>query len=61
MAKTSRERGASRLYWTTKEDNTTARVLYDKVASFKGFIRYDYPLAMQRGLPCRPPWAGEFA
>ncbi|MEV7616192.1 GNAT family N-acetyltransferase [Streptomyces sp. NPDC089799] len=43
VAEASRERGASRLYWTTKEDNTTARALYDKVASFKGFIRYDYP------------------
>ncbi|MER8016861.1 GNAT family N-acetyltransferase [Streptomyces griseoluteus] len=49
VAEASRERGASRLYWTTKEDNTTARALYDKVASCKGFIRYDYPLAMARG------------
>jgi len=37
-------RGAERLYWTTKQDNTTARVLYDKLARYNGFIRYDYPL-----------------
>ncbi|MGW4197092.1 N-acetyltransferase family protein [Streptomyces sp. NPDC005004] len=45
VADVSRERGASRLYWTTQETNTVARALYDKVASFKGFLRYDYPLA----------------
>jgi GNAT superfamily N-acetyltransferase len=44
VADASRERGASRLYWTTQQDNTAARALYDKVASFKGFIRYDHPL-----------------
>ncbi|WP_315987392.1 GNAT family N-acetyltransferase [Actinomadura sp. HBU206391] len=44
VAETSRERGASRLYWTTKEDNTRARALYDDVARFHGFIRYDHPL-----------------
>jgi hypothetical protein len=37
-------RGATRLYWTTKQDNTTARALYDKVAAFNGFIRYDLAL-----------------
>ncbi|NUW40486.1 GNAT family N-acetyltransferase [Nonomuraea rhodomycinica] len=44
VAEKARERGAARLYWTTKEDNTTARLLYDKVARFNGFIRYDYAL-----------------
>ncbi|MGW7366462.1 N-acetyltransferase family protein [Streptomyces sp. NPDC054841] len=44
VAGVSRDRGASRLYWTTKQDNTPARALYDRVASFHGFIRYDYPL-----------------
>jgi GNAT superfamily N-acetyltransferase len=44
VAQESRKRGAARLYWTTKEDNATARALYDKVAGFHGFIRYDYPL-----------------
>jgi len=33
-----------RLYWMTKQDNHTARSLYDKIARFSGFIRYDYPL-----------------
>ena len=38
------QRGCHRLYWTTKEDNATARSLYDRVARFNGFIRYDYTL-----------------
>ncbi|MEU1670155.1 GNAT family N-acetyltransferase [Streptomyces sparsogenes] len=45
VAEVARERGASRLYWTTKQDNTTARALYDRVARFHGFIRYDYSLS----------------
>ncbi|HLL35146.1 MAG TPA: hypothetical protein VK545_14945 [Streptomyces sp.] len=44
-ADVSRERGASRLYWTTQDSDTAARAPYDKVASFNGFVRYDYPLA----------------
>lgn len=44
VAEAARERGAARLYWTTKEDNAVARALYDKVAGFHGFVRYDYPL-----------------
>jgi GNAT superfamily N-acetyltransferase len=44
LAEVARSRGATRLYWTTQEDNTTARRLYDQVARFNGFIRYDYPL-----------------
>jgi GNAT superfamily N-acetyltransferase len=43
-AQAARERGASRLYWTTQQDNARARGLYDKVARFNGFIRYDYSL-----------------
>jgi GNAT superfamily N-acetyltransferase len=39
------ERGCLRLYWTTKEDNATARLLYDRIAKFNGFIRYDYALS----------------
>ena len=34
------ERGATRTYWTTHEGNTPARALYDGVAQWKGFIRY---------------------
>ncbi|WP_406861343.1 GNAT family N-acetyltransferase [Streptomyces sp. HUAS MG47] len=44
VAEAARERGAARLYWTTQEGNATARALYDKVASFNGFLRYDYPV-----------------
>ena len=44
VAQAAREAGATRLYWLTQETNHTARVLYDRVAQFKGFIRYDYPL-----------------
>jgi GNAT superfamily N-acetyltransferase len=44
VADVARERGCARLYWTTKQDNAVARVLYDKVARFSGFIRYDYSL-----------------
>lgn len=44
VAREARERGAARFYWQTKQDNATARALYDKVARWHGFIRYDYPL-----------------
>jgi len=44
VAEAARERGCFRLYWTTKEDNHRARRLYDLIARFNGFIRYDYPL-----------------
>jgi len=44
VAGIARSRGCARLYWTTKEDNPTARSLYDRIARFNGFIRYDYPL-----------------
>ncbi len=45
VAQVARERDCLRLYWTTKEDNATARLLYDRLAKFNGFIRYDYALA----------------
>jgi GNAT superfamily N-acetyltransferase len=44
VGQVARERDCLRLYWTTKEDNTTARLLYDRLAKFNGFIRYDYGL-----------------
>ncbi|HWD60840.1 MAG TPA: GNAT family N-acetyltransferase [Stellaceae bacterium] len=44
VAQAARERDCLRLYWTTKEDNATARLLYDRLAKFNGFIRYDYAL-----------------
>jgi ribosomal protein S18 acetylase RimI-like enzyme len=44
VAVDARARGAARYYWQTRENNATARALYDRVAKFHGFIRYDYPL-----------------
>jgi len=44
VANAARARGAARYYWLTKADNSTARALYDRIAAFKGFLRYDYPL-----------------
>ncbi|HTR84342.1 MAG TPA: GNAT family N-acetyltransferase [Reyranella sp.] len=44
VAAAARRRGAARFYWQTKYDNTRARALYEKVAVFRGFIRYDYLL-----------------
>ena len=44
VAAAARQRGCFRLYWTTKEDNLPGRRLYDRIARFNGFIRYDYPL-----------------
>ena len=44
VAGEARQRGAGRYYWLTAEDNETARTLYDKVARFKGFVRYDYEI-----------------
>jgi GNAT superfamily N-acetyltransferase len=44
VAAAARQRGCFRLYWTTKEDNLPGRGLYDRIARFNGFIRYDYPL-----------------
>ena len=36
----AKEAGASRVYWNTHKDNATARVLYDKLADWPGFIQY---------------------
>ncbi|MEO8151612.1 MAG: GNAT family N-acetyltransferase [Rhizobacter sp.] len=44
VGQAAREAGATRCYWLTHETNAAARTLYDKVAKFQGFIRYDYPL-----------------
>ncbi|HEY4456217.1 MAG TPA: GNAT family N-acetyltransferase [Pseudonocardiaceae bacterium] len=44
IADWARDRGCGRLYWLTREDNTTARRLYDQVAVNKGFIQYQIPL-----------------
>ncbi|MEU4777752.1 GNAT family N-acetyltransferase [Micromonospora sp. NPDC023633] len=34
------DQGCDRLYWLTREDNHTARRLYDQVAENRGFIQY---------------------
>jgi GNAT superfamily N-acetyltransferase len=44
VVETAKDRGCSRLYWVTRETNTTARALYDKVALNSGFIRYQIAL-----------------
>ena len=44
VADSARAGGAQRLYWTTQEHNATARALYDKIARFNGFIRYELAL-----------------
>jgi GNAT superfamily N-acetyltransferase len=44
VARIATSRRASRLYWLTQETNVSARALYDRVAKFNGFIRYDYAL-----------------
>lgn len=36
--------GCSRVYWSTQETNVTARRLYDQVADYRGFIRYEINL-----------------
>jgi GNAT superfamily N-acetyltransferase len=36
----ARAQGASRVYWLTHETNTSAQVLYDKLAERSGFIQY---------------------
>jgi GNAT superfamily N-acetyltransferase len=45
VAVQARQHQSQRLYWTTQDHNHTARLLYDKVAAYKGFLRYDYALA----------------
>jgi GNAT superfamily N-acetyltransferase len=44
VAERARARGAIKFYWLTKENNREARKLYDRIARWKGFLRYDYPL-----------------
>lgn len=44
VADAARAEGASRYYWLTQRHNAAARLLYDRLAAHRGFIRYDYPL-----------------
>lgn len=36
----TKRRNFDRVYWLTHETNTAARALYDKLASFDGFVQY---------------------
>ena len=40
----ARDRGCSKVYWLTAETNSTARALYDRVATHTGFVHYEIPL-----------------
>jgi len=44
VAAEARKRKAAKYYWLTQDHNAVARTLYDKVAKYVGFIRYDYAL-----------------
>ena len=44
VAEEARRRGALKFYWMTKQDNERARAVYDRIARWKGFLRYDYEL-----------------
>ena len=48
VAVRARADGVSRYYWLTQENNAVARALYDKVAQYNGFIRYEMPLNAPR-------------
>ena len=45
VGRAAKARGASRMYWLTHETNAPARALYDKIAVYQGFIRYEFPMA----------------
>ena len=40
----AKEHGAGRVYWTTKENNTQARILYDSFIKVSEFVQYRFPL-----------------
>lgn len=44
VAQEALKQDAGRCYWLTQQDNHVARLLYDKLAKFHGFIRYDFSL-----------------
>ncbi len=44
VAEAAKAARASRLYWLTQDSNATARLLYDRLAVNRGFIRYDYKM-----------------
>jgi GNAT superfamily N-acetyltransferase len=40
----AKEKKSKRVYWTTQEFNSTARVLYDSITSVSEFVQYRLPL-----------------
>ncbi len=42
VAKTAKDLDCYRCYWLTQDTNTQARLLYDKLGRFNGFLRYDF-------------------
>jgi len=44
VARIAKGDNAVKFYWLTHSENQVARELYDKIARFEGFIRYDYPI-----------------
>jgi len=40
----AKEHGAGRVYWTTKESNSQARILYDSFTKVSEFVQYRFPL-----------------
>lgn len=40
VVKHAQTKNTSQIYWTTAQDNTVARVLYDKIATLTPFIKY---------------------
>lgn len=40
----AKEHGAGRVYWTTKENNAQARILYDSFTKVSEFVQYRFPL-----------------
>jgi len=44
VAMRAKRQASTRMYWLTQDHNTTARLLYDRLAKNSGFIRYEYSL-----------------
>lgn len=44
LVRRGRSEGWARVYWHTRENNATARQLYDRFCLADGFIRYTIPL-----------------
>jgi GNAT superfamily N-acetyltransferase len=45
----AREEGCGSVYWQTHESNSVARRLYERVATFEGFVVYSLPVGDEAG------------